>query len=154
MLYTFRTSGALIWRLWIAPQVKWWAVRKEIGDLMNADPTLQNSDSRHVAIRRGISIAFVIPRPVRNCAFQVFRCAPPIVGTAPCGCPSRIIGISHGTAPVLSPTDPQNNPQFLPRINAIFPDAEYNHSVDRSYGVLDFWGVVLLYTFMISIEVI
>ena len=55
---------------------------------------------------------------------------------------------------MLSPTDPQNNPQFLPRINAIFPDAEYNHSVDRSYGVLDFWGVVLLYTFMISIEVI
>jgi hypothetical protein len=55
---------------------------------MIADPTLQNSDSRHVAIRRGISIAFV------------------------------------------------------------------NHSVDRSYGVLDFWGVVLLYTFMISIEVI
>ncbi len=68
--------------------MKWWAVRKEIGDLMIADPTLQNSDSRHVAIRRGISIAFV------------------------------------------------------------------NHSVDRSYGVLDFWGVVLLYTFMISIEVI
>ena len=66
-----------------------------------------------------------IPRPVRNCAFQVFRCAPPIVGTAPCGCPSSIIGISHGTAQGLSPTDPQNNPQFLPRINAIFPDAEY-----------------------------
>ncbi len=69
-----------------------------------------------------------IPRPVRNCAFQVFRCAPPIVGTAPCGCPSRIIGISHGTAQGLSPTDPQNNPQFLPRINAIFPEAEYKWS--------------------------
>ena len=54
MLYTFRTSGALIWRLWIAPQVKWWAVRKEIGDLIIADPTLQNSDSRHVAIRRSL----------------------------------------------------------------------------------------------------
>ena len=65
--------------------------------------------------------------PVRNCAFQVFRCAPPIVGTAPCGCPSSIIGISHGTAQGLSPTDPQNNPQFLPRINAMFPDAEYRH---------------------------
>ena len=50
----------------------------------------------------------------------------PIVGTAPCDCPSRIIGISHGTAQGLSPTDPQNNPQFLPRINAIVPDAEYN----------------------------
>ena len=50
----FRTSRALIWRLWIAPQVKWWAVRKEIGDLIIADPTLQNSDSRHVAIRRSL----------------------------------------------------------------------------------------------------
>ena len=76
--------------------------------------------------RQLVKETVIIPRPVRNCAFQVFRCAPPIVGTAPCGCPSRIIGISHGTAQGLSPTDPQNNPQFLPRINAIFPDAEYN----------------------------
>ena len=40
MLYTFRTSGALTWRLWIAPQVKWWAVREEIGDLIIADGSL------------------------------------------------------------------------------------------------------------------
>ena len=47
------------------------------------------------------------------------------------GCPSSIIGISHGTAQGLSPTDPQNNPQFLPRINAIFPDAEYSFPIHR-----------------------
>ena len=74
-----------------------------------------------------------IPRPVRNCAFQVFRCAPPIVGTAPCGCPSRTIGISHGTAQGLSLQTHKIIPNYCQELTQFSPMPSIQTELRKSY---------------------
>ena len=58
--------------------------------------------------------------------FEVSKSASPIVGTAPCGCPSGVSGIPKGTATGGCPYNRLITRQFFARNNAILPDAEYN----------------------------
>ena len=71
-------------------------------------------------------VLVVIPRSVRITLFEVSKSASPIVGTAPCGCPSGVLGIPKGTATGGCPYNRLITRQFFARNNAILPDAEYN----------------------------
>ena len=57
--------------------------------------------------------------------FEVSNSASPIVGTAPCGCPSGVLGIPKGTTTGGCPYNRLITKQSFARNNAILPDAEY-----------------------------